>query len=340
MLQVSQRESAVLSAAIAVGSMHRHFEHERWPGSMPDDAELQKSISQRQYIKAMRLLRDRLTDPQDPERAEVALVTCFLFICLELIHGDISGAVKHLRSGLRILREQTNSDALSKAPTSVMTRATAFQPVVDQFMALFGRLDYQSTMFGENHPQLLVVPASNTTGAALWIPPSFQSLLEAREYMDTLSSTVFAFRSNIIHDKAIPGGGSADRSKRLRSRWAHAGFKQPSWEDTDGNLPARPNELDSKFGEWKKTLDRFVAKNIQSLSPEDHRDIRVLRILHLVILMLLKECLSTRQMFFDQYLEEFKEIVDLAAALEQSSGLLPSFCIVCWFALLNYTCLL
>ena len=327
MLQVTQRESAVLSAAIAVGSIHRNFENDRWPGAMPDNAELQRTISRRQYVNAMRLLRDRLADPEDAKRGEIALITCFLFICLELIQSDIMGAVNHLRSGLKILREQSKQASGLGSTTTVLKRSQLSESVVDQFMALFGRLDFQSTMFGENRPRILVIPPSNATASALWVPSTFENIREAREYLDTLASAVFAFRGYILHERACPGGAPSERSMRLKSRWAHLDYQGPDWEN-DEQLPAQQNDLEGRFAEWKKTFDKFIAKNIQILTPEDYRDVRVARIQHLVMIMLVKECLSTRQMFFDQYLDEFNEIVDLADALEREGPPLPSFSIV------------
>lgn len=329
MLQISQSEPSVLSAAIAVGSIHRNFESDRWPTLTPSDVELQKTIAQRQYIKAMRLLRDRLSDQGDPQRAEIALISCFLFICLELIQSDIMVAVHHLRSGLKILREKSRGGLGEGITMSVVRMADNAESVVDHFLGIFGRLDYQSTMFGESLPQLLVVPSSNKTKDPLWVPPSFAGLQEARHYMDTLVSAAFAFRGHVVHDRACPAGRPADRSKRLRARWAHINYQEPKFEDMDARLPVRQDDLESRFTAWKKAFDRLTAKNIQTFTPEEHRDVKLARMDYLILIMVLKECLSTRQTFFDQHLDEFKEVVELAEALEDGESSIPNFSIVC-----------
>ena len=327
MLQISQKEPAVLSAAIAVGSIHRSFESDRWPGLIPDDLELQRTISQQQYIKAMRLLRDRLADPEDPQRAEIALIGCFLFICLELIQSDITAALSHLRSGLRILREQSKKDDNRSGTTLMVKRSPTTESVIDHFSSLFARLDYQSTMFGEDVPQLLVIPASNNTSSPLWMPAVFANIQEVRQYLDALATSVFRFRGHVVHEIAHGGSRPLDRTKRLRARWAHMPYRQPSYE-LDARITEEQNALESSLSEWKIKIDVFTAKNIKSFSPEDVRDLKVARIHHFSISLLLKETLPIRQMFFDQYIDEFREMIDLAEALNDDYGLLPSFSIV------------
>ena len=327
MLQISQREPVVLSAAIAVGSIHRSFESDRWPGLIPDDLELQRTISKQQYVKAMRLLRDRLANREDPQRAEVALISCFLFICLELIQSDLTAAVSHLRSGLKILREQAEKDGTREDAIVMLRRSSKTDSVMDHFSSLFARLDYQSTLFGEDVPQLVVVPSSNDTSSPLWMPSTFANVQEVKQYLDALASTIFRFRGQVVHEIAHGGSKPPQRTMRLRARWSHMPFKQPSSE-LDARIPEQQTALESSLLEWKRKLDRFTAQNIHSFSPEDLRDLKVARIHHFGISLLLKETMPIRQMFFDQYIDEFREMIDLAEALTSDYGLLPSFSIV------------
>ena len=323
--QVSQKEPAVMSAAVAVGSIHRSFESKRWPSAIPDDPELQKTISRQRYVRAMRLLRDRLSSSEDPEKREVALISCFLFICLELIQSDIMAAINHLRSGLGILRERSKKSL--GAHTSLIKNTKIMNSAMDYFSDVFGRLDYQSTLFGETTPRLLVIPATNNTKSTLWIPFSFTDLQEARQYLDLLISSVFAFRSYVVHDLAHGGNTPSDKAKRLHGRWAHMPFRQPRFESDDW-LPQKQYDLEAGLAEWMETFDDFTKKNMQLFSPEDHRDVKVARMHYLAMLTLLKECLSTRQMLFDEYIEEFREMVELGEALNSEGGLLPTFSVV------------
>ena len=326
-LQFSQHEPSVLSAAIAVGSMHRSFESDRWPSRSPDNLEVQRTISQQQYIRAIRLLRDRLVSQQGSNNRDIALISCFLFICLELIQSDIAAAIAHLRSGLGIIREYLNRSHLPSQTTAIIQRSETLESLVDHFISLFGRLDYQSTMFGENNPKLFVVPAATRSKPALWIPPSFKDLQEARQYLDVLATAVFAFRGRIVHDLAFKDGTPPDKMHKMHARWAHMHLRQMDFKSLDARLPERQSEIETRFIEWKRIFEKFVAKNGHAFTAEDYRDIKVSRVHQIIMNLLLKECLSTRQMFFDQYIDEFREVVDIADDLD-SSDLIPSFSIV------------
>ena len=305
-ISMSQVEPAVLSAAIAVGSIHRSFESYRLRSTAADNLELQQSVGQQQYVKALRLLRDRLTLGKEASRGDVALISCYLFICLELLQGDLPSALSHFRAGMGILSEHTRGNDLPQEHTTTIMRSTPSpESIVEMFKAPFARLDIQATMFGEPYPRLFLLPSSNVTSELLWIPPMFKSVIESREYLDAISSTTFGFRAHIVHDVAFPGGSEMHPYPKVLYRWAHLNPKLPDFAEIDARLPERQNEIEEKLTDWKKAFNKFVTKNAQSLPPEDRRDTRILHLFYYALVVMLKESLSTRQMFLDQYLEEF-----------------------------------
>ena len=325
LLQISHREPTVLSAAVAVGSIHRSFESYRWPELGPDDIEHQKAISQRQYLKAIKLLRDLLSSGADSRKGEIALISCFLFICLELIQSDIIAAVSHLRTGLRILCELTNHRKVKPDESTVLSSTNKPDTMIEYLTIFFARLDYQSTMFGESIPRLILVPTSNTSDSKLWIPATFVDIADARQYLDTLASAVFGFRGHVVHKLAFPKTWPV-LHRSLKHRWAHIMFKTPNIESMDSKLPYQQQELEEKLQTWEKTFNKLLTKNRRFFTLEENRSSKLARVHHLSLTLLLKECLSTRQKFFDQYTEEFKEMVRLT---EEFSGIdpLPTFSI-------------
>lgn len=324
-IQFSFREPAVLNAAVAVGSMHRSFERFRWPEAVPDDLALQKRLSQKHYLKAINSLRTKLGDDSDPRKHEVALMTCFLFICLELIQSDISSAVNHLRTGLRILCELKGQSAYKKGESVVVSASSHPESLLDFLTIFFARLDYQSTMFGEKIPRTLAMSSSNTSGSVLWIPQTFSSITEARQYLDTVSSAVFAFRGRIVHDLAYPNSWLS-KDKSLKHRWAHIMYKHPDVKALDPKFPAQQNELEERMLIWERIFQKLVSKNQRFFSQEEARSSKLAHNNWLAIWILLKEALSTRQKFFDQYTEEFRQIVALSEEFCMTKETtLPSF---------------
>jgi hypothetical protein len=81
---------------IALGSLYEHCN---------DSADYPSVMQQRyaliQYNKAIRSLKSRRSD--DAKTLEVTLLTCVLFVCLELLRGNPELALDHLQSGLNIL---------------------------------------------------------------------------------------------------------------------------------------------------------------------------------------------------------------------------------------------
>ena len=307
-IQICFQEPAVLNAAVAVGSTHRSFEKYRWPGATPDDEDVQKRITQSHYLKAINTLRTKLADNSDPRKYEIALMTCFLFICLELIQSEISSAINHLRTGLRILCELKGRSEYKKGKSTIVSTSSNPESLLDFLTIFFARLDYQSTMFGERIPRTIAIPSSNASGSELWIPLTFCNVAEARQYLDAISSAVFAFRGRIVacHDSGLWN------DKSLKHRWAHTMYKHPDVKALDPKLLEQQAELEDRMNAWEKTFQKLVSKNQRFFSAQDSCASKLAHNNWLAIWILLKEALSTRQTCFDQYTEEFRQIVALS----------------------------
>ena len=71
------------------------------------------------------------------------LVVCALFVCLELIKGDVNVAIKHIRAGLKILRHRGCFTDDRLYPRLSGNTTGLFVDLVD----LFSRLRMQSITF-------------------------------------------------------------------------------------------------------------------------------------------------------------------------------------------------
>ncbi|KAA8645200.1 Zn(II)2Cys6 transcription factor [Aspergillus tanneri] len=104
-LQVSQAEPAVYHAVIALSAVHTDAEMK---GMTLADEALEnnqwKRFALEQSGRSFNLLTQR-RNSQDPQLTVVILLCCLLFVVQELLQGQYKNAFKHLRSGLRILKE-------------------------------------------------------------------------------------------------------------------------------------------------------------------------------------------------------------------------------------------
>jgi len=95
--RVAYSEAPVQHAMIALGSLYEYCSGtEEYPGFM------QQRYPLVHYNKAIRALKS--CSVEDPKTREVTLLTCILFVCLELLGGNPERALDHLGNGLNILR--------------------------------------------------------------------------------------------------------------------------------------------------------------------------------------------------------------------------------------------
>lgn len=110
--------------------------------SEPDTAS--DAFALQHYTKAIRLLRERLTN--GTQSYTVTLLSCILFITLEFLRGNAYSAITHLRSGLGIIRSRlpsnTPSDPLQEQPTPSDAVAGGLGPT-------FARLSLLQSLYGQ-----------------------------------------------------------------------------------------------------------------------------------------------------------------------------------------------
>lgn len=133
------------------------------------------------YNKALKALAERISGPS--YNSEIALVTCFIFVGIEILRGNYDAAMLHYCNGLRILQtlreKQRESD--SKTLGSDLIEKT--------IVPLFHRLLTTGIMYGV--PTELAMSLAQRT---LDTPqPTFKSILEAQSAMHELRNQCLLF---------------------------------------------------------------------------------------------------------------------------------------------------
>lgn len=166
-LQASDQEPAVLHAVAALGAAHKNDEH----------------ISLVEYNKAIQHLRQSLNSP-DRDTLRVCLITCLLFVCIELLRGGFKAGYAHLSTGLRMLHDIQRRDGIT-ANNEVILRSRA-QSVEDTLIEVFSRLNLQTALFGHVSAYLLFAGETDQALRIYDIPPAFSSMTEAKRHIDSL----------------------------------------------------------------------------------------------------------------------------------------------------------
>jgi hypothetical protein len=84
LLQATHHEPAIRYAAVALGSLHEHFEL-----GNSSSSEHEKAFALQQYVKAIGFITIPLRE-KGKQPADVALMTCVLFVCFEVSNSPIS----------------------------------------------------------------------------------------------------------------------------------------------------------------------------------------------------------------------------------------------------------
>ncbi|CAK4033426.1 hypothetical protein DOTSEDRAFT_99043 [Lecanosticta acicola] len=186
-LDLSRHDSTIAHAAAALGSMHRALASRDHAGALQIHGE-QRSLANKQYTQAIAGLRHYIQECAVEKRIlkeselVVVLLTCILFFCYEAFSGHDDKASLHLRTGLRILYEQTRSaDAVPEpGDDRVITTTTTMRSYLDALKYTFVCLDNDLNMVDEEEPYLSAVCLEE-------LPTSFHSLQQAHIHLDYLA---------------------------------------------------------------------------------------------------------------------------------------------------------
>ncbi|KAK9793613.1 hypothetical protein SCARD494_06197 [Seiridium cardinale] len=212
--QASSSEAAVFHATLALSSAHQT---NPCIGRRPASSKLlvrdeDESFMLQQYSNAIGHLQTHFSCGTRAS-VRVTLITCLLFVCLELLRGRYRSAIHHLESGLKLLRD---FDA-GKAPENIGNLTYHSQGFADYWITeTFSRLHVSTAMFGQISPHLY--PASS--GIELG-PRTFCSPDQARHSLDHITARAIdlALRASKVSIAMHPRNFAllADAQRQLRS---------------------------------------------------------------------------------------------------------------------------
>ncbi|KAH7370127.1 hypothetical protein BKA65DRAFT_11768 [Rhexocercosporidium sp. MPI-PUGE-AT-0058] len=320
LLQAAYHEPAVRHAAVALGALHEHFESSHRPllGSGQDT--LSTEFAVQQYVKALGHLVNPTTRRGKPA-ADVALITCILFVCFENLRGEYSMALSHINGGVKIIEEIAETSSTPISPNSSVSPSpsppTSSLPVsqipyvpLSTLSLVFIEFDVQASGLVNNRTRVLSARKFDMpdTGYGPHIPTIFSSSDEACLALDHIRTH---------------GVRMLDTALRKKS--------PPDFADLRVTLDLIHSFSSIRLKQWSRAFDAYLTRN-----PDMANDRGVLMLkMHRVFMgvntavgrmgMIADECV------FDDFVPQMKQIVEISAQIIAVESQLdrprPIFCL-------------
>lgn len=324
-LQLTHHEPAILHAAVAVGAMHRvsrgnspSLKALNSYGGQLDD---QQSFALAQYVKALRCLREMLDKQRYDDNSKtvvvVTLVACLLFMCLEMLQGNRIGSLQHLRTGLRVLTESHNTTPKTGAERLFVNSGQLNPTILDSLTSVFGRLDYEATMFDKTAPLLQLRPREGCDE----MPSRFSGVAHAREYLDQLAADVFRFRAELLQRASSSSSVdvSEDRDWVREYVTQNISSRRIVLCEEETVLREELYRLQNNLTLWLSafrsiTLSSFLLDSSLQEETSVRRSLQLLEIQHFYLFFIAQTYSDRTETACDRFMSLFKNIIELAGS--------------------------
>ncbi|GFF40668.1 NAD(P)H-dependent FMN reductase C4B3.06c [Aspergillus udagawae] len=302
--QLSHSEAAIRHAVIALGALHQHLHivlsKDRCDPGRKIAPQNEQFIIQ-QYNSAIRHLVTQLSSAN--QVPHLTLIACCLFVCLEILSGQVGKALDHIEAGLKIVQRWEN-DPNGKLQSEGITRELTYTVVRwNTQLSKHGR-----RMISLNLSQL--DPADSVGKSETW-----SDISAARHSLDVLINRAISFVETVGTDRKTRGS---------------------PWQ------VCRQQALLQDFAAWLSAFDSLMKRSGRRLKKTDPRGPLVLRIHHRTNQVIVAVALSRDELIFDQLDDDFRaivayaeELIELNASLDRDSlltvfsmetGLISSLC--------------
>ncbi|KAJ4291748.1 hypothetical protein N0V90_009643 [Kalmusia sp. IMI 367209] len=180
-LQISQSEASVRHGLIALGYLNRSETGTLKSARSGLRATSGQEIFLTHYNKAIRSLAERMTEPS--YSAEIGLVSCLIFVGIEILRGNYDTAMLHYNNGLRIIK------AIREKQKPHSGKAFSSDLVEKALVPIFHRLLTTGILYGVP-TELAMVLVQKPIDTSQF---SFKSIIEAQFAMHELRNQGLLF---------------------------------------------------------------------------------------------------------------------------------------------------
>ncbi|KAE9375937.1 hypothetical protein N431DRAFT_370905 [Stipitochalara longipes BDJ] len=219
LLQATSNEPAVWHAVLALSSAHKreclNGQSKMGKGPPLDGHE---KFMLRQYSKAIGYLTQSRSSAKVKTDIRIALITCVVFICLELLLGRYKIAQSHLENGLNLLDELE----LSGSVLLPHSRDSTDDSIMEEFSRIYSQVQLFVQPFQKPR---ICLPISD-----VGIPtPMFQSIEQAGQHLHQLFSHIFYLTEQVREQRVSL---KAELSLELINHQTNILAKLTSWLHT------------------------------------------------------------------------------------------------------------
>ncbi|KAK3352523.1 C6 zinc finger domain protein [Lasiosphaeria hispida] len=292
LVQATVQEPAVLHAVLALSAAHKRGPAEAHltekSGTVMDS---QERFMLQQYVKAIGYLQPHFS-AKDRASSRVALITCFVFICLDFLRSHFESAQVHLQNGLRILGE---THLLSDKDEEVFYLKPDLEAADIWTVEAFSRLHLQVELLQHMHPHPCFILQPSPRDSP---PPDFHTFNEAWQSLHRLFNEIFHL--------------------------THLSRRQPP-----SHLPHRQHQIQTALAHWLTTFQTRLPAPEPPIPTSKHRFHTLLLAYHTLATLLAltsldpdNETLPDRHTpHFTHLLAQLTHLWSLSAS-DPSSGLL------------------
>jgi hypothetical protein len=294
LLQACSFEPALQHLAAASGALHEHLENQRYSGDLGAmHTNTNISYATQEYTHALAFLRILLTK-SDSRSVELVLIAALICMYYETLQENWEITQVHLENSLSVLQPFLPSQG-SWLTNAVEIKMGNSKRIDNDIVQAFAHLDIEaSCTLGQRRPSMCI------SATPLLIPASFSSISQARQFLYALTSQFHSFMRSTADDY---------KSKILPIP-----------------LPtiAEANLFQARLKEWGCSFATFLKNPLTKLSRQEQQGADILSVQQKVTWMKAATCLYAEEMIFDQFDQEFEEILCLSDYLIHTTALPPT----------------
>ncbi|TGO64439.1 hypothetical protein BCON_0007g00890 [Botryotinia convoluta] len=320
MLQAGEQERPIRHAMSAIGALDLILHTKEQKSHSPvarSTIEDHHIFAIKQYDKAVKLMKADIAERGHSLRT--ALLFCLLIVCFENLYGTQQSATVHIIAGIRLIEtyhhehtSRSDKSPLKKAEKSdASTDSITFgisspvpSDVEDEIYQAFGLLEIASLSFNVDGRGMAYHMLAKDSGSSCVknMPSRFVSLPEAKAYWDLIMRRLLHLLPTLNTAQATMRGYEDDNETAIITKSSSAVI-----EEQERYLA----ELIS----WHEAFTPVLQKCRLFPSSKDFAGATILKLRWILCRIAINSALIPSQVALDQYLEDFREVLNSAKSL-------------------------
>jgi hypothetical protein len=293
------------------------------------DAHMHHQVAVLHYSKALECMKHSIASGNQDIRT--ILITSLIILCFEVFHGNFAGANVQVQSAMSVIQEWRASFHGINSPTRGFSSPDA-NIVEDDLVQIFARLDTQSFLYDDTTPAEQQKLVRQQDLEIIESMPTFTTIEMARMYLELiLRRYKYAVQFPNVSANFKPQQRGREQERR------HAGLITATTYKEE--LPVRlPPRVFLMGGPRLEKTDEGLLSNLLRWNENFRLLMNRLKLpdsaatltlqLYYKTWHILVHAIDTDEMVFDQFTEEFKDILNTSKTIlgmTETSSNVPSF---------------